>query len=133
MQPERLHQDPFLTILWDEPARTIALAWREATSGMTDEEFKAELMIFATHVEHKRAPAILVDVSEFRHRPAPDVQQWRVKNISSRYNAAGVKRFAFLFPNGSQIPPGMNQSSPGEDFLTQAFTSRSQALAWLGG
>jgi len=63
----------------------------------------------------------------------PDVQPWRVKNISNRYAAAGVERFAFLFPEGSQIPPMMNQSSEGESFLTRAFSSREEATAWLMG
>jgi len=68
-----------------------------------------------------------VDVRRFRHKPGLDLQPWRVKNISPRYSAAGVRRFAFLFPEGAQIPPMMNQSSPSENFLTRAFTDREQA------
>ena len=132
-QTTQLDEDKFFKVFWDESTRIIGIEWKEATSSMTDEEFKAELTLFAGQVEQKKARAILVDVSRFRHRPAPDVQPWRVKNISNRYHAAGVGRFAFLFPEGAQIPPIMNQSSPGENFLTQAFTIRKQALAWLGG
>lgn len=130
-QPTQLHEDKFFKILWNESTRIIGIDWKEATSAMTDEQFKAELTLFAGHVELKKARGILVDVNGFRHKPGPDVQPWRVKNISNRYSAAGVRRFAFLFPDGAQIPPMMNQSSPGENFLTQAFTSRKQALAWL--
>jgi hypothetical protein len=92
-----------------------------------------ELTMFASHVEELKARGILVDVSRFHHKMAPEVQQWRVKNISNRYNGAGVKRFAFLFPNGADVPSMTNQSSSGEDFLTEAFTSRDEALAWLQG
>jgi hypothetical protein len=49
----------------------------------------------------------------------PDVRDWRIKNISSRYAAAGVMRFAFLFSPGSEIPPMMNQSAEGESFATR--------------
>jgi len=42
--------------------------------------------------------------------------EWRLKNISTRYNAAGVQRFAFL--NDSQSPPMTSQSAEGELFLT---------------
>jgi hypothetical protein len=42
--------------------------------------FYAELTFFAGHVEKKKAPGILVDVTKFRHKMAPDVQKWRVKN-----------------------------------------------------
>lgn len=132
-QTTQLHEDKFLKVFWEESTQIIAIDWKEATSSMTDEEFKAELMLFAGQVEQKKAQGILVDVSRFRHRPGPEVQPWRVNNISNRYYAAGVRRFAFLFPGSTQIPPTMNQSSPGENFLTQAFTNRKQAVEWLGG
>ena len=131
MQTTQLHDDDFFKVLWDESARIIGIDWKEATSGMTDEQFKAELTLFAGYVEQKKARGILVEVSRFRHKPGPDVQPWRVKNISNRYSAAGVGRFAFLFPESVQVPPVM-QSSPGEEFLTQAFTNREQAIEWLG-
>jgi len=96
VEPTQLHEDQFLTILWDENTKIIGIDWKETTSAMTDEEFKVELVIFATYVEQKKTPAILVDVGKFRHRMSPEVQEWRVKNISSRYNAARVQRFAFV-------------------------------------
>jgi hypothetical protein len=130
MQPEQLHEDDFLRILWDEKTRIIGIDWKESTSGMSGEEFKAELTLFADYVERKKAPGILVDVNKFRHKMAPDANQWRVKNISSRYNAAGVKRLAFLFPKESPLPP-MPESSDGEVFLTRTFNGPQEALAWL--
>jgi hypothetical protein len=131
MHTTQLHDDNFLKILWDESARIIGIDWKEATSAMTDEKFKDELTLFAGYVEQKKARGILVDVSHFGHKPAPDLQEWRVKNISNRYSAAGVQRFAFLLPNGSPIPPMMNQSSPGEKFATNAFNSLHEAKTWL--
>ena len=133
MSVTQIHDSKFLTILWDEKTRIIGIDWKETTGAMTDEQFKMELTMFASHVEKLKARGILVDVSRFHHLMAPEVQQWRVKNISNRYNGAGVKRFAFLFPNGADVPSMINQSSVGEDFLTEAFTSRDEALAWLEG
>jgi hypothetical protein len=131
MSSEQLHDGQYLRILWDEKTRIIGIEWKETPSTMTSEEFKVDLMLFATHVEKKRAPSILVDVSKFRHKMEPQAQKWRVQNISTRYSTAGVKRFAFLFPPGAQIPPMMNQSAPGEKFLTRAFDDVQQAEAWL--
>jgi hypothetical protein len=131
MQAIHLHDGKFLTIRWDENTRIISIEWKESSAAMTDENFKADLTLFAGHVEQRRARGILVDVSRFRHTLGPGLQEWRVKNISSRYDAAGVRRFAFLFPPGAQIPRLMNQSSEGENFLTRAFTSQEQAVAWL--
>src|SRR5262249_34880963 len=97
MNSEQLHDGPYLRILWQEGARIIGIEWKETTATMTTEEFKADLALFATHVEWKKAPSILVDVRNFRHRVQPEMQQCRVQDISTRYNSAGVQRFAFLF------------------------------------
>ena len=105
--------------------------WKEATSSMTDSDFKSELQLFAGLVESKKARGILVDIAHFRHTMGPDVHDWRIKNISTRYSAAGVRRFAFVLPKDGPIPPMMNQSAPGEEFLTRGFNSTDQAIAWL--
>ena len=131
MNSTALHEDNFLRVLWDEATRIIGIDWKESTATMTDEDMKAELALFAGFVEKKKAPRILVDVTKFRHRMSPEVQEWRLKNISTRYNAAGVSRFAFIFPQDVPIPQTMNQSSPGEDFVTRAFAGRDEAVAWL--
>ena len=129
---ELLHEDRFLRILWDGETRIMRLDWQEATSTMSDDDFKNALALFADYVEEKKACGILVDVRHFRHKMGPDVQPWRLANISPRYNAAGVQRFAFLFPEGAQTPPIMNQSGEGEQFITRAFISQEKAFAWLG-
>src|SRR5215472_9408681 len=98
MQATPLHDDVFSRILWDDVTGVIGIDWKEATSSMTDEEFKSQIQLFASFVEAKKARGFLVDVARFRHKMGPDVAEWRVKNISGRYSAAGVRRFAFLFP-----------------------------------
>jgi hypothetical protein len=54
-------------------SKIVGIDWKEGTSSMTDEDFKAELTLFAGHVEQKKARGILVDVSRFRHKPGPEV------------------------------------------------------------
>jgi len=71
--------------------------------------------------------------ARFRHKIGPAVHEWRIKNISTRYSAAGVRRFAFLLPAHPPVPQMMNQSSPGESFVTRGFNSAEQAMAWLTG
>jgi hypothetical protein len=131
MQALQLYDGKFLTILWDESMRLIGIDWKESTATMTDEDFKADLILFAGYVEQQKAIGILADVTHFRHQIGPDVQAWRVRNISRRYSAAGVRRFAFLLPGGAQIPPMRNKSAPGEEFLTQGFTRQNEAVDWL--
>jgi hypothetical protein len=130
MKPAQLYEDKYLQILWDDQTRIISIDWKAATSAMTDEDFKMELTLFAKQVEERRAPRILIDVSKFHHRPGAEIGEWRLKNISTRYNAAGVQRFAFLLSKDSQISPMASQSE-GEQFLTQSFNNDEQAIAWL--
>ena len=129
MKTQQLHENPFHKIVWDDQSRVIRIDWKEATSSMTGEDFKKELTLFADHVEAKKAIGILVDVAQFRHKPGPDMTEWRVKNISGRYYAGGVRRFAFLFPEGVTAPH--MESSPGEKFATRTFNGAEEALAWL--
>jgi len=96
---------------------------------MTDEDFKKELTLFADHVEAKKAVGLLVDVAQFRGKPGPDMTAWRVKNISGRYYAGGLRKFAFLFPEGVSAPH--MESAPGEKFATRAFNAADEAQAWL--
>lgn len=111
MTPTSLHDDRFLRILWDETTRIISIDWKASTVGMTDEEFKGELTRFAHHVDEQKAPRILVDVANFRHQLSAETQQWRVRHISTRYNAAGVQRFAFVFSKDTPIPPMATRSA----------------------
>ena len=130
MKTQQLHEDTFLKILWDDQSRVIVIDWKEGTASMTDEDFKKELTLFADHVEAKKAHGILVDVARFRHKPGPDFDEWRLKNISGRYYAGGVRRFAFLFPQSVATPP-MMKSSPSEKFETRSFNRAEEALIWL--
>jgi len=61
----------------------------------------------------------------------PEVQQWWSENILTRYNATGVKRFAFLFAPETQISAAMNESAPGAAFLTRSFNDHQRAIDWL--
>ena len=130
MTPELLHEDKYLQILWDPETRIIGIDWKDATSGMTDEDFKAELTLFAKRVEEKKAPRVLIDVRRFQHSPSEEVGEWRSRNISKRYNSAGVKRFAFIFPKDAPVQ-SMARQSEGEWFVTQSFNDQEQATAWL--
>lgn len=130
---KEIHDGTFLKIWWDDSNRIIGIDWKDSTGNMSEDDFRSDLSTFAGYVEQRQARGILVDVARFRHRPGPDMQEWRVKNISPRYYGAGVRRFAFLFPEGAPIPPMMNQSSPGESFATRAFSDGDEARKWLCG
>lgn len=127
----QLQEDRFMRILWDEETRIIRIDWMEATSAMNDEEFKRALGWVAGHVTERKARGLLIDVRHFRHEMSAEVHQWRLRTISPRYNAAGLERLAFLFPNDADIPLMANQSAAGEGFATRGFNTQEHATAWL--
>lgn len=131
MQAIEIRDGQYLKILWEGARGIIGIEWKESTAAMTDDDFKADLTLLADHVEEHKPRSILVDVAKFRHKMGPGMQEWRVKNISGRYFAAGVRRFAFLFPAGSPFPPAMNESAPDEKFVTRAFNDPEKAMTWL--
>lgn len=56
---------------------------------------------------------------------------WRDENIIPRYDAAGVKKFAFIMPHG--MPAIWSAPAPEgpAKFPTGYFGSRAEALDWL--
>ena len=131
MKATQLYDDRFQLIFWNETDGIIGIDWKTSTAQMTDDDMKRELDLFAGFVEKRQASRILIDVTKFGYRMTPEVQQWWSENILTRYNAAGVKRFAFLFPANAEITGAMNESAPGAAFLTRSFHTRESAVDWL--
>ena len=102
---------------------------------MSDAAFKATLALLALEAEKVRPSFLLVDATQFRHRPAPDVMQWRDACIIPRYGSAGVKKFAFHAPEGfpNTIEAGAKEAVDGPAiFPTAWFATRQHALDWFG-
>ena len=56
MEAMELHDDLFMKIFWDEHTRIIGIDWKDATSSMTDEDFKAELTLSRRAASRRRRP-----------------------------------------------------------------------------
>lgn len=129
-----LFRDTFSSLtLWDDHS-AIELRWFDTTKSMTEAQFRLALERLAAFLEKERLPNALIDVAEFAHKPSPDFNAWRDKNIIPRYNAAGVKKFAFLLPPAAvqTVENGTAPAveSPGK-FLTAYFNSRDRVYAWF--
>jgi hypothetical protein len=111
----------------------VELRWYDATAGMTAGQFQDWLAVFAGQLEQLGRPRVLVDATRFMMDRANMDDEWRDANIIPRYNAAGVRRFAFLYPDGVPViglPPGPMGPST---FPTGYFGRRQAALDWLCG
>lgn len=135
MEPVELFRDAFASFLSHQEHEAIELRWFDSTKTMTDEEFKGALSRLAEFLERQRIPNVLIDTVAFAHKPSAEFEPWRAANIIPRYNAAGVKKFAFLVPpdaahtveNGH--PPAIEAPA---SFPTGYFGSRQRVFSWFG-
>ena len=110
------------------------LEWSAETGDMTDEDFRGYLSRYAEAEASIRAPYLVIDVTRFAFRPGRDVGAWRDEHIIPLYNVAGVKKFAFLVPQGTPGTVGTgNQPAPEPPgtFPTGYFDWRDQMEEWF--
>src|SRR5437667_9066676 len=132
MVANTLNEDSLGKITYDDENSLLALEWLEATKDMIAPHFQGILYLLAGYALQMKSKTIFVDSRKFLFHPSSElVGPWRTKNISPLYNEAGVKKFAFLYPPGSPIPPTNGQNMPDEKFPTGFFTSESKLRRWL--
>jgi hypothetical protein len=132
--PVEVARNEWGVILNHERWQTLELTWLPATSGMSDDGFKETLDLFAAEGERAKPPYMLIDATEFDHELGEGVLAWRDHEIIPRYNAAGVKKFAFLWPDGTPgtVESGGSPRAEGSaNFPTGWFTGRERAYQWL--
>lgn len=134
MVVKTLNEDSLGKITYDDENSLLILEWLEATKDMIAPHFQGILYLLAGYAVQMKSKMIFVDSRKFLFHPSSElVGPWRTKNISPLYNEAGVKKFAFLYPPGSPIPPTNGQNMPDEKFPTGFFTSESELRKWLSG
>ena len=88
----------------------VEIRWYDATSSFTSDSFNDWLAGFAAGVEAAGQSGILVDANQFGMNMEFMDDKWRDANIIPRYNAAGVRKFEFLMPDGmpeTGAPPSL--------------------------
>jgi hypothetical protein len=127
-------RNPWAVIVHHPRWRSLELRWLPATRDMSDDGFKEALLLLASEGERLRPAYMFIDSTEFFHRPGTGVLDWREEHVIPRYNAAGVKRFAFLVPEGTPntVESGAEPAVEGHaTFPTGWFATRERAYAWL--
>jgi hypothetical protein len=136
MPTTELYRDEFSTLSRVDEHRAIVLHWFPTTMTMSEAQFRVGLERLASTLEKERLPNVCIDVVKFGYKPQADFSAWRDKNIIPRYNAAGVKKFAFVVP--AQSPHSVEHgvapaAEPPGGFPTGYFNSAARADAWFDG
>jgi hypothetical protein len=103
----------------------VELTWLPGTQGMTDQDFKEDLNVFAEAALQHRVKRLIIDMRQFMGRPSADVGTWRDDVIVPKYEKAGVKKIAWIWP-------GMSADEMGEGAAYQQryFAARDEAIDW---
>ena len=133
-EPVEVTKNEWGVVLNHEQWRTLELKWLPSTREMNDDGFKETLELFAAEGEQAKPDYMIIDATEFEHELGDGVLEWRDQEIIPRYNAAGVKKFAFLWKEGmpGTVESGSTPAPDGPaDFPTGWFTGRERAYKWM--
>ncbi len=120
--------EPMYSITYHKPERLARLTWLSGTEGMTDEDFRETLEVFAESAQQHGAKRLIIDVREFKHRPSSEILAWRDQVTVPKYNQAGVQRQAWVWPGDTS---SMKPSSEGKNYDERYCSSEDEALAWV--
>jgi hypothetical protein len=114
---------------------SLELKWLPATRDATEEDARSSMEMFASEAVTRHPISLIVDTTEFFHRFGEGFEEWRETNIIPKYNASGVKKFAFVmspdYP-GQTVESGTEPASEGKmTFPTGWFRTRQHAYEWL--
>lgn len=129
VERELLEDDAYWSMSYVETTRSVELDWKSNSETMASDDFKRALHHLADHLTERHATGTLVDVRQFQFRMTADLDGWRAENIVPAYNRAGLKRFAYLLPRGSQARPGGGGQAA--SFETEYFDDPDVARGWL--
>ena len=126
-----VYEDRFGEVIDRPDLDLIEIRWYDTTTDLDGPGFDRWLSGFASAVEEAGRPNILTDSTAFRMDMARMNMDFRENNIIPRYNAAGIRKFAFHLPPGAP-PIGSEPTTEGPaNYLTAYFGSRADALRWL--
>ena len=123
-----IQSKPMYAITYHKPEKLVRLAWLPGTEGMTDQDFKEVLEIFAESGLQHGAQRLMIDASEFKYRPSAEILAWRGKVTVAKYNQAGVKKVAWVWPVNT---PSNRPDSAQAQYENRFCSTEEEALAWI--
>ena len=117
--------EPVYSMNYFKTEKLLELTWLPGTKGMTDQNFKEALLVFADGGLHHRAERLIIDMRQFMARPSEQVGEWRDDVIVPMYVKAGVKKIAWVWPG---VDAG--EMGTGAAYQQRYFAGRDEAIKW---
>lgn len=125
------HSDQWGDVIVRPDDNCVEIRWFDTTATMDGPDFNKFLDSYATSFEQGGQACGLVDAVQFKMDMSKMEMGWRDANIIPRYNAAGMRKFAFVMPAGMPAIGAPPEPEGPADFPTAYFATRREALAWL--
>ena len=97
----------FYSINYFKTERLVELTWLPGTREMTDQDFKEALCVFAEGALQHRAKRLIIDMRQFMSQPSAEIGTWRDEVIVPKYEKAGVRKIAWVWPGVSADEMGI--------------------------
>jgi hypothetical protein len=117
--------EPFYSISYFKTESLVELTWLPGTQHMTDQDFKEALCVFAEGALQHCASRLIIDMRRFMARPSAEVGVWRDEVIVPKYEKAGVKKIAWIWPGVS-----LDETGTGAGYQQRYFEARDEAINW---
>ena len=105
--------------------KLVELTWLPGTQQMTDQDFKEAVYVFAEGALQHRANRLIIDMRQFMGRPSAEVGAWRDEVIVPKYEKAGVKKLAWIWPGVSA-----DETETSAAYQQRYFEGRDEAINW---
>ena len=119
-------RDALYSIDYYKTERIVQLTWLPGTQQLADQDFREALSVFAEGALQHRAERLIIDMRQFLRRPSDQVLAWRDEVIVPKYEQAGVKKIAWIWPGVPQDDTGT-----GAGYQQRYFDSPDAGIAWL--
>jgi hypothetical protein len=133
-EPQEVAANEWGTVTHHPRWQTLELRWDAATRSMTDDGFKQTLQVLADQGLKVRPRFMIIDATEFFHKPSEGTLAWRDEHIVPLYNDAGIEKFAFLTTAampGTVEKGGEPKPDGPATFPTAWFETKERMYAWL--
>jgi hypothetical protein len=133
-EPQEVAANEWGTVIHHPQWQALELRWSAVTRSMADDGFRETLQMLADQGLKVRPKFMIIDATEFFHRPSEGTLAWRDENIVPLYNDAGVEKFAFLTTGsmpGTVEKGGEPQPDGPATFPTGWFETKERMYAWL--
>lgn len=135
---EKIIQNDFLKVSWDQPSALLSVEWSSKTEAMSDKEYKDLLMTISGFILKNNIKKWLGDTKEFAFAISPTLQEWTSQEFNKRLLDGGLEKMALIIPTEffanlavQQTIDEMQQTNHEKSFETRYFDNINDAISWL--